>query len=357
LRGKFLADQYQSNMAHSAGRDEPEKARSQPVLANLQALRAFAALSVAGFHFALIPASSVPWIYGSFGVDLFFVLSGFIIAYSTQQKHDRFLFNRAIRILPTYWLVTTLGGLLVLIAMPVQEALGWYGQSLLFLTGSDGRPPIIFVGWTLVYEILFYLIFAISLRIAGARGPLLTIGILLVLAYAGRMLGIFDRDWPLLIEFAYGIGIFLSLRWTEEYAKPLLATLLIAAGLIALYAFEGMVRGTDGSIGDQIRIFALGLPSIALIVGLLMLERAGIAIRNRLILSLGAASYALYLLHPLVFAFVIPLPAGPLSARFAIFAALMAVTIAISLPFYSRIEAPMLRWLRQQLTFCKSRKG
>ncbi len=146
-------------------------------------MRAYAALSVLVFHFTLVPAMKLPINSGSFGVDVFFVLSGFIIAWSADKDVRHFLVHRLIRVLPTYWIVTSLGFAMILLAMPLADALGWYGQSLLFLTRADGRPPIIFVGWTLVYELAFYLLYAVLLKVSRGAAPYLCIAILAVLAW------------------------------------------------------------------------------------------------------------------------------------------------------------------------------
>jgi exopolysaccharide production protein ExoZ len=320
------------------------------VLANVQALRAYAAISVATFHFALVPASSLPWHHGSFGVDLFFVLSGFIIAWSTRGGHRHFLLHRVIRVLPTYWVATVLGGVLVLIAMPARPALGWIGRSLLFLDGPDGGPPILFVGWTLVYELVFYVVYAAALRVGQRRAPALAIAALIILAYGGRLLGLAARDWPLLVEFAFGLVIFLWVdrRGGRPAVLPFVA--VVAAGIGLLYACEGLILGREGVIADQVRVVVLGLPATVVVLGLVQLEGAGLAVRSRFVLALGAASYALYLVHPLIFSFVIPLPAGTLARRSAIFAVLLVVTVGVALLFRTCIEAPLLRFLRRRLT-------
>lgn len=336
----------------------PGTLRPMLMFDNLQGLRAYAALSVASFHFALIPAASVPWRFGSFGVDLFFVLSGFIIAYSTTRDPRRFLIHRAFRVLPSYWIVTSLGGLLALLSLPVAVALGWYGQSLLFLTGPEGRPPIIFVGWTIIYELAFYLVYAIVLRVGGRRAPLLAIVVLLILAYGVHAVGLSARTWPLLVEFTFGLAVFLTVE--RAGLKPVhgaWAALLVVAGLFTLYALEGLIHGRDGSIADQVRVVALGVPSAAVVLGLILLEQAGFALRSRFVLGLGAASYAIYLLHPLVFSFVLPLPAGSAGMRGAIFAVLLTATIAVSVPFHVGIETPLIRYLRRRLTSSNNADG
>lgn len=328
------------------------------VLRNLQALRAFAALSVMFFHFSLVPASAMPWHFGSFGVDIFFVLSGFIIAYSATKDSRHFLAHRLIRVLPTYWIVTSLGAALCLLAMPVGDVLGWWGQSLAFLTRADGRPPIIFVGWTLVYELAFYLIYATALATGRKAAPYVAIAILALLAFALPLLPVtlsgastVLRPWPLLIEFTYGLVIFLV---TQNLLRPSatrrwLGLGLTAIGLVLVYVFDAKVLGRKGLELDYLRVTALGLPAALIVFGLVLTEKSGWGVKNRLVLALGAASYALYLVHPLVFSIVLGMPAGAFTTRLEVFAILTVATLLVSLGFYYGLEAPLLRFARRRL--------
>lgn len=329
------------------------------MLKNLQALRAYAALSVVFFHFSLVPASAMPWHYGSFGVDLFFVLSGFIIAYSATQDSRHFLAHRLIRVLPTYWIVTTLGAAICLMGMPWLGALGWWGQSLAFLTRADGRPPIIFVGWTLVYELAFYLIYSVALATGRKLAPYVAIIMLAALAFvlphipvtlpgASAVL----RPWPLLIEFTYGLAIFLITKnvTTVSAARRWLGAGLTLAGLVLIYVFDGRIFALQGLEHDTVRVVGLGLPSALMVFGLVLMEKCGWGVKNRILLALGTASYAMYLLHPPVFFFVWGMKPGPFQARLEIFAILTVATVLLSLGFYYVVEAPLLRLLRRRFT-------
>jgi exopolysaccharide production protein ExoZ len=333
------------------------------MLRNLQALRAFAALSVVFFHFSLVPASAMPWHYGSFGVDLFFVLSGFIIAYSATRDSRHFLAHRLIRVLPTYWIVTTLGAAICLLGMPALGVLDWWGQSLAFLTRADGRPPIIFVGWTLVYELAFYLIYSLALISGRKAAPYLAIALLLAVAFvppllvpyvpaAGAALLPWLRPWPLLVEFTYGLLIFLATQplTTPSRARRWLGLSLTLAGLVLIYFFDGSILGLKGLELDAHRVAGMGLPAAAIVLGLVLMEKSGWSIKSRIVLALGAASYAIYLLHPPVFFFVLNLPPGPFQARLEVFAILTVATVLLSLGFYYAIEAPLLRLLRRWFT-------
>ena len=141
------------------------------MLANLQAVRAVAAIGVVVFHFGLMPATSLPFGVGAFGVDLFFVLSGFIIAHSSARSARHFLPRRLIRVIPAFWIATLLAALFTLQGLSPAEAFDWLIQSLFYLPHPQGRPPLIFVAWTLVYELAFYLLYWLALRIGTRAAP------------------------------------------------------------------------------------------------------------------------------------------------------------------------------------------
>ena len=110
--------------------------------------------------------------FGAAGVDIFFVVSGFIMVVTTMKRDmapGEFLLHRIARIVPVYWVVTIL---LFAIVMYGFKPVGimrmqpdWLAKSLLFIPfDRDGRvEPIISVGWTLNYEMFFYLLFALGL--------------------------------------------------------------------------------------------------------------------------------------------------------------------------------------------------
>lgn len=150
------------------------------MLIGLQYLRAFAAIIVIFFHLSVSSVFHDRWFnsypglvqIGNLGVDIFFVLSGFIITYSIYNKKEvtsktRFLLLRIIRIYPMYWLYS-LTTLLIFLS-PITKSFSFdlfyiFKSMLLFPTyNSEGRLyPILIVGWTLVCEMYFYLIFCLT---------------------------------------------------------------------------------------------------------------------------------------------------------------------------------------------------
>ena len=320
------------------------------MLANLQAVRALAAIGVVLFHFGLLPATQLPFGIGASGVDLFFVLSGFIIAHSSARSARHFLAHRFIRVVPAYWIATLIAALFTLQALDPAEASGWLVQSLFYLPGPGGRPALIFVAWTLVYELAFYLLYWLALRFGPRRAPWIALPLLLVLGLVG--LPAAPGPWPLLLEFAIGVGIFLlSERLTAFPAVRGSAGLALAGlGALLLPAQPLLTLYDPDDYQGLGRVLCWGLPSGAIVLGLVVAERRGLAIRSKAVLLLGAASYALYLLHPVVVGQLLQLPAAqpPLTWLYCLAAAIM--TIGLSVAFHLAIEAPLLRRLRGLLS-------
>lgn len=316
------------------------------MLSNLQAVRALAATGVVLFHFGLMPATSLPFGIGAAGVDLFFVLSGFIIAYSSAQSTRHFLARRLIRILPAYWIVTAVAALFALRSLDPGTAWDWFVQSLFYLPGPGGRPALIFVAWTLVFELAFYLLYWLALRFGPHRAPAIALVLLPILALV-RLPGA-PGPWPLLLEFAIGVGIFLV---TEPFAvtravRGGAALVLAALGLLLLAV---MPRLTDYNANDYQsiqRVLVWGLPAGAIVLGLVIAERRGIAARSKAVLLLGAASYSIYLLHPIAIGQLLQLPPAqpPLTWLYCLSAAAIAVGLAVI--FHVAVEAPLLRRMR-----------
>lgn len=315
------------------------------MIVNLQALRALAAIAVVVFHVGLMPATGLLFPVGAAGVDIFFVLSGFIIAHSASQDAEHFFVRRLIRILPPYWIATTVAALFTLAALSWREAADWLVQSLFYLPGPGGRPVLIFVAWTLVLELVFYVIYWLALRAGPRRAPVVAMAMLVPLALIS-VPGL-PGPWPLFLEFGIGIGIYLATERLGGRVDGRIGPLLVATGLVLMPVLPGLVGYRPEDHQSFERVVAWGLPSGCVVLGAVIAERAGLAIRNRAVLLLGAASYAIYLLHPIGVGQLMQLPpnAPPLS-WVACAAAVIAMT-AMSVVFYRFVEAPLLGTMRR----------
>ena len=281
----------------------------------VQYARAFAVLGVLYYHLspALAERSTDPdpivAMVGAAGVDLFFVISGFIISVvaprTPRSNADRFLLARFWRVAPLYWLVTIVLFLTLIIepGLSRSSSADW-GQlvhSLLFIPEESARPPfpipvpILIVGWTLNYEMFFYAVVAVSIGLFGRRGP--SMAALLLVAFVALGLAIgpenghlrFYSD-PILLEFAMGVLCHYVYVRTDRTAHTRLgfALLLVGIAILALQ-FEAPE--------DELRALRWGVPSSMMLLGGLYSVRY----RNEALKRIGDWSYAIYLTHfPLV---------------------------------------------------------
>jgi len=97
------------------------------------------------------------------------------------------------------------------------------------------------------------------------------------------------------------------------------------------------------------RVLSWGLPASTIILGLVIAEHRGLAIRSKAFLLLGAASYATYLLHPVAIGQLVQLPPNQPPLTWLYLFGAVLVTVAFSMAFHFWIEAPILRWMRSLL--------
>lgn len=318
-----------------------------PRYESIQALRGGAALLVVLFHLGVMPN-------GHTGVDLFFVISGFIMgAIGVDERPLRFVYRRVTRIAPLYWAVTL--AMCVLFFVPgLMRNFSFTSEqlikSLLFIPYFDNAGelyPLVVPGWTLNFEMFFYLVFAAALFTPWPRRA--TMGVLVALTAVGLVMAptrpfALVATSPLVLEFA--AGLFLS-RWSGTIPARV-GMILAAIGFAALAAvMVGIVMPGEGLR----RVVAAGLPSAALLAGVLSLEAAGRWPRLPAAVFLGNISYSLYLTHGLVLPLVekfapenvlLLVPVG-MAASIALAALTFRAFEQPSIAFFRRIENRFLR--------------
>ena len=269
----------------------------------IQYLRAVAA-SLVVLHHAL--ASLFVTTIGLFGVDLFFVISGYVMWMTTagsRRSPLSFWTARIVRIVPLYWLFTTLYiavGLLVPSALPhaAFDPL-FVAKSYLFVPAVHPTlgvvAPVYTLGWTLNYEMFFYFLFGLGLFMPWriVRFAVLA-AVFLALVTIGRWapggaIAVTYTD-PILLEFLAGIVLAMLSPWLMRQITAL-GWLLILAGVAWLVA----VMAADL---PWTRALASGVPAAAIVAGALVLEPLARKAPSRLGLLLGDASYSIYLAHP-----------------------------------------------------------
>jgi exopolysaccharide production protein ExoZ len=264
---------------------------------SIQYLRAVAATMVVVFHCFFSVSFMRPDIgYFSWlrsGVDIFFIVSGYVMVTSTMGRSvdvATFALRRINRIVPLYWLATTIMAFSVLPG----EYLYKIG-SMLFLPvthpGSGLIEPIVQPGWTLNYEMFFYALFAMTLTMRERwRFPAMS-AILTMLVFVGTMMdatGVASfYSGSIILEFAFGMAIArfgLVAHW-----------LFIPVGLAVLACFHETAAP---------RALTMGVPAAFIVAGFLSLEHR--LPRWQSLRLVGDASYAVYLFHIMALAMFVP---------------------------------------------------
>ncbi len=321
------------------------------VLVGIQVLRAAAALAVLLHH--AFEKLGVRFAVGAAGVDVFFIISGFIILHSLHARPmapGAFLWNRTARIVPLYWAVTlgiTLIALLAPALMPGLRPDAWrLVASLLFIPhhNPDGDIfPLLVPGWTLNYEVFFYALAALAWAAPVAWRLRIFFGALLALVAAGLVLRPENpvlATWTsgLLLQFAAGGALALAFSRGVVPGRAVGAALLLTG--IAGYA------GLEWSAwySERWRFLAWGLPAFCIVLGALALEPRREAAWMGALRRLGDASYSIYLLHTLVVAAMFRLVAPHSPTAFVL--AAMAAAVLVGLASFRLFEQPVGRWLR-----------
>ena len=315
---------------------------------SIQSLRALAAVSVAIYH-------AFQWRDGGFeagraGVDVFFVISGFIMWTITAGRPARpgaFRWRRFTRVAPTYWLITVALACAAL-AWPMflpQVSAGWRHVllSMAFIPHLDrlGVPfPVLPPGWTLNYEAVFYLLFTLGLfvgeqaRIVLVTLALFGVGILGMLVPPTYQMG---ANF-MMVEFAGGL-------WLGKLAQDAIlpgrvtGAALLAAALIIF----AVTNQTD--FGDSLlRPLLWGLPAVMLVGGAAALEASAGWPRLPALKAVGDASYSIYLCHVPATALVAHAIGGAPLALFI--PAAIGASVGAGLLCRRFVERPLLDLLR-----------
>jgi exopolysaccharide production protein ExoZ len=352
-------------------------------IASIQMLRGLAALAIA-IHHGIFDAEKLaaetgaifvfprlfPW---RAGVDLFFVISGFVMIYASRGlfgKSDaprRFLWRRLSRVVPLYWATTTLVVTASLMSpgavsggVPTPASVL---ASLAFvpLARPDGAPqPVYSLGWTLNYEMFFYLLFAMFLPL-NRRAALIALSFTLAgVAGLGLLLHPSPavlRFWsaPIILLFGAGMGI-ATLR-IKGLRLPLWLRLAMVLAALALLTLDplGLMRDPlrVAQALDASCVLGWGGPAALLVSAAGLGEsgaRRGSAMLSPPLVAIGEASYALYLIHPFVFrAWHVVLqhsrPAAVLHPSAYLALIVLSATL-VSLGVHRFVERPVTAYLR-----------
>ncbi len=296
-----------------------------PALSNVQILRGIAALLVVLYHIpdeladrgwdsSVFP---VMWV-GSAGVDIFFVISGFIMVYSTVGLFRKpwapvsFFLRRLARIVPLYWIFTTIAIFVTIRGerhldhpdYTIPHFIASYLFTFYLRPGYDNFP-IYRQGWSLNYEMFFYVCFALAVMLSRPRALLaLSLGFFAMVGLGVAALhGLITLPGSLdslansdLLEFVFGMVV------AQAYLKGFRVPRPVAI-VLAFAALMTIMLTTVEVAGDWFpyRGFVWGPPAAVLVAAAVMHEPLPTGAVRRSFEALGDASYSLYLVHSAFF--------------------------------------------------------
>jgi exopolysaccharide production protein ExoZ len=335
--------------------------------ASIQALRALAALLVTIFHVSMKMEDVA--IYSPFlrcfkagfgGVDLFFVISGFIITHSSLSKTNRpnqlipYLKKRFGRIYVIYWLVFLLASTLFLWLNAFAPSLKWlsYGfnpvETAKALTLFPFHESLLPVTWTLSYELYFYLLFGlliVSRYFLVIPLVLIAATVLNGLATGAGQPPLFTFSYhsfllsPFNLEFCFGVVAYFLARRYAFTIHPV----WVAISVLLFFLAGELIDPSE--IG--MRIWGFGVPATVILLGLVRWELSGYFPYPEWLLKLGDASYLLYLIH---IPAIMMLTQALMILGFSNYVVLANVLMVCFLAWFSwqmhhRVEKPLLGWL------------
>ena len=328
---------------------------------NLQALRAYAAVAVVIFHTGFIFPHMQQM--GKFGVDIFFVISGYIMARICETDTRFFLRRRLIRIVPPYWALTFLLFLFALRFPSLLESTHPSAtelfKSLFFIPyyRADGLiRPLLYVGWSLNYEMLFYVVIALGIYLVPKHPLVFTSGLLVTLhficshyASLGAVPMCYSSD--VVFEFVLGILAYeISRRVSNSAAVQMRPVSLLAllVSLVGIVLLQGVAHSPFPGESASMQVLAM-----LVILSTSLLSQAGWDIRLRWLVIVGDASYVLYLLHPYILSFgdrVLSRHLPWIQIRHASGAfALLAACVAMAVLLHLKLEKPTVNYLNGRL--------
>ena len=337
-------------------------------LNNIQALRGLAALLVVFAHLWQIelkysgsPILNDNFNFGMVGVDLFFLISGFIMVYisanniSGPKAVGRFLFARTTRIYPLYWVMTTVIFALYLIRPDMVFSSASEDPNILtsYLLWPDETFPLLQLGWTLIHEMGFYLIFGLLLFLPSH----FRFGALFIwagLVALGQMQGWYEMNavsnilfHPLTYEFL--AGALLAYIYLKIPRLPSWVFLITGILGVLICCLLWTATPIDMFNHRWHRVLYFTAPLSLLLLGAAYLEKSGTTAPTPLI-KLGDWSYSLYLTHVLTLSLIgriwAPFEQQSHWDNFVVIPIMLGVTILMAFVTYRVIEKPCINYSR-----------
>ena len=329
-----------------------EAVKQGRTLEGVQYLRGVAALMVVVHHArGYFGVEAADWsTFGSRGVDVFFVISGFIMAFVTQRYQSDvsrwpqvrdFLVKRVIRVVPLYWLALAIAARYLIVNGQIDVDLLKDFAFIPRWLGDDRTQPFPYLipGWTINYEMFFYLTFGVCMMLGRMRYVVL-FGFFALLILAGMTQSSESVYWAfytqfILSEFLLGILLFHLVSNTSRSFHPLVYLVALVGGTVGLVLANDVLQNH----------YLFGITSAILLWGALNLLQDR---RNRFLLLVGDASYSIYIFHSVILEYGTRLlrktglsEPDPLTIV-VVFASQILLVLVLSIFLHKMVEKPLV---------------
>ncbi|HDG7934345.1 acyltransferase [Klebsiella pneumoniae] len=284
---------------------------SNQMINNIQLLRFLAVLMVVLYHssgtMSVYDINFVDFTgvghWGAYGVDIFFVISGFIMAMIDDNKKKtpaQFAKDRIKRIVPLYWILTLSIVFLQLLLPSSFNTLTLSSEhvilSLLFISGyADYNYPSLYVGWSLELEMLFYALFSLSLFIKNKRLRVFVVGGAIITLSSLSMIN------SIAIEFVLGVVVYYV---TTKIKEKIIFSWYIFPVSIVIYVFAIWLLSVTSGAGGGKQTIVIGGASMLLV---LVAVCCGDLAKKNIMTYIGDASYSVYLVQVFTIPFALRL--------------------------------------------------
>jgi exopolysaccharide production protein ExoZ len=344
---------------------------------SLRGLSALAVIVVHGFKLAehalesgstVQQALSLIEAVGAASVDLLFVISGFIMALNVDQKPRSpggFLFDRMTRVGPLFWLIS-LFYLILFVPDMAGEGARIMANSFTILPLFDGaiyHTPLLFVGWTLAFEVAFYALVLLTLIPGLMRGD--RVIQLIVITTITALIGAFWQSaWatarilfnPMMLEFLFGAIVYhmwRSGKWGRFAPAFVVAGVVMLTGQVLFSVGPVLSLNGYGAIeaGQGLaRSLMLGVPCALIFAGVVF-DPSPVKEARHPLEYMGEASYSLYLIQAVVMEWVIrTIPVDRFGSAALIAVLVIGGSVLLGLGVYHLFEKPFLRFLKARRT-------
>lgn len=308
------------------------------MLYSLQFLRAFAVFAVLWVH------AFDNW--GGIGVDIFFIISGFIMLYIIKEKKRNpfeFMSLRIIRILPMYWLMTFI---FIVLGLSLTElSMLNIIKSLFFI---ELGAPILRVGWTLQYEFFLYLICSIALFLSYKFTSYFIVIFLLVSSLIVDIFLFPERAYGHFLEFIFGIILYymyISTKSSFRFSKKAYFGIFLIGFFISIFTYSNFFNEL-GLL--QYRFLTFGIPALIMVYAVLFYEKHYEFKLNNFLFLIANSSYSIYLSHRIFYdLFMLNITRSTEIIQYYVYGFfLIFVGLTLGILVYKFIEIPLLNYLK-----------